>query len=583
LQLARWRLSRTAMPPKAAAPVELPAPLPTDVPAGGLDVPIAAPTLNSEEAVEAFPGEFQLAPDERTRWLVLHFALPRTIMTADMAEGRSTEAELNDVLSGMAWGSIDADTSEWVLESEDPSLEPPHPSLISYTEYVARAYPSDDAMEEEARAENVSMAAQKRVAFTSPGEPGAKFRPMFDQMVKNLSHTNKALMRAYDIKKPLLNEEALPEDPARSDAQNIMRFGRHQVLPSFWQLLVQLVKKGRRFSLVLHSFQEDQLAVVQRELQLFCQGQHPAYDGKNKTQKPPPMSGDKGSRDLRLLDGCIGRVDRTAGRLEFAGRPAGDAPKTARPGEVASVAPAAAPAASPAPGAGAAGGAEPGAAGDGEGGAEEDATAPEPEPLEPTVYNFPPYHEVYAGLQHQVLDGANAAAIIDDVQYWKSQGQEPTAGKMLLVDHGSGLAETKVQHIFFDGTVRQSVDVRDVVSGRPIPPEEAEGLYTHQVDLFQAAVDVDYFVRATDACELKFSQRILESRGAVVGEDGAAADKAAASSDALPPKEYLYKNVIPALLPALEACQRDRPADPIEFIAMYMLRHPRQYSKTLKG
>jgi protein dpy-30 len=51
----------------------------------------------------------------------------------------------------------------------------------------------------------------------------------------------------------------------------------------------------------------------------------------------------------------------------------------------------------------------------------------------------------------------------------------------------------------------------------------------------------------------------------------------------LPPKDYLYRTIIPALVPALEACQRDRPADPIEFIAFYMLRHPKQYSKALKA
>ena len=41
---------------------------------------------------------------------------------------------------------------------------------------------------------------------------------------------------------------------------------------------------------------QDQLATVQHELGLFCEGKHPAYDGKNKTQKPPLMDGQKGSR-----------------------------------------------------------------------------------------------------------------------------------------------------------------------------------------------------------------------------------------------------------------------------------------------
>lgn len=560
------------MPPKAPQEVEMPGPQPHDVPAGGLDVPSLPPPKDGDEVQEAFPGESRLSPEERDRWLILHFALPRTIMTCDMAEGRSTEVELNDVLSRMAWGSIDGRTSDWMLESESPTLDAPHSSLISYFEYVERMYPSDESMEKEAREENIAMAAQKRGAFTNTGDAGAKFRPMFDQMVKNLQHSNKALMKAYDLKKPILSEQDAPEDPSRSEAQGIMRFGRHQVLPAFWQLLNQLTKKNRRFSLVLRSFSEEQVAIVQRELQLFCQGQHPAYDGKNKTQKPPPMSGDKGSRDMRLIDANLGRFDRSACKLYFASRPAGDATKVARPGEVAALAGAAAPVAGDASAEGAS--------------AEEGASA-----FTPTEYQFASdYHEVYAGMQDQVLQGANTAAIIDDMAYWKSKGQDSTAGKLLLVDHAGGLAETKVQHVFFDGNMgsgsAQCVDVRDVVTGEPLAQSDAEGLFTHRVDLFQATTDVDYFVQALDACELKFSQKVLQSRqvAGAAGDDVASGEAAAGSeADRLPPKEYLYRNIIPALLPALEACQRDRPADPVEFIAFYMLRHSKQYSKTLKA
>lgn len=558
---------------KSAASIEpeLPAPLPTDVPAGGLDVP-PPEKRKPDEAEEAFPGEFQLSPEERNRWLILHFALPRTIMTYDAAEGRSTEAELNEALAAMAWGSIDAKTSAWILESEDPSPDPPHRSLISYAEYVDRMYPSDHSMAEQARGENARMSLQKRAAFTSPGEPGVKFRPMFDQLVKNLAHSNKALMKAYELRKlPVLNEADVPEDPSRSEAQNIMRFGRHQILPAFWQLLTHLTKKGRRFSIIFRSFSEEQLGVVEKELQAFCQGQHPAYDGKNKTQKPPPMNGEKGSRDLRLIDAGIGRMDRFAGRLEFAARQSGDAPRVARPGEVV---------AGPPPAAAAGAGSEAEAAA---------APAADGKPFRPTVYEFPPYHEVYAGLQHQVLEGLNVAAIVDDAEYWKSKDREPSAGKLLLVDHMGGLAESKVQHIFFDGNIRgdsmHCVDVREAVTGEPIAQSEAEGLFTHRVDFFQAVLDPEYLVRAAEACELKFSQRLLESRrvASAAAEEAEAAARAAAAGEKLPPKEWLYRNIIPALLPALEACQRDRPADPIEFIAFYMLRHPKQYSKSLRA
>lgn len=532
-------------------------------PAGGLEMPHPPAALE----VEAFPGQSKLWEDERDRHLILHFSLPRTIMTYDMAKGRSTEVELNEALSEMAWGSLDRTTGEWVLENEEPSLEPADPTLISYAEYVERAFPTSSSLEEEEEEErerNAAEVRQRRATFTNQGEPGARLRPMFDNMVKSLMHTNKALAKAYDIKKPILNEEEVPEDPSRSEAQAIMRFGRHQVLPSFWHLLANLTKRARRFQVVFRAWSKEQLQAFQRELQLYCSGQHPAYCGQNKTQKPPPMNGDKGSRDLRLTDACIGRADRAAGRLEFLDLAVPD-PNAPQPQADDAAAAAAAPATPAA-------------------GAEGEAEAPAPPPTRPAVYEFPPFHEAYAGLQEHVLGSANTAAIIDDLSYWEANECSADAGKLLLVDHAGGIAETKVQHIFFDGCIGRGdarcVDVRDVVSGEPLSFEEVDGMFTHRVDLFQATTDIEYFIKALEACELKMSKKIVESRR--VEQENNKVDEPQ-EVERLPPKDYLYRNVIPALLPALEACQRDRPSDPIEFIAFYMLRHAKQYNKTLKG
>lgn len=514
-------------------------------PGWGLDMPLQPPPIEEP----AFPFESELAEDERKRWLVLHVALPRTIMTCDMALGRSTEDELNDALSSLAWGSVDEESGEWTLESPDPSLEPPHSSLITYSEYVARAYPADPTMEDKAREENLKLGAGKRCCFTCPGEPGTKFRPMYDQMIKNLQHSNKALAKAFGIKKVSLKEDEVPEDPTKTEAQNIMRFGRHQILPSFWYLLIQLTKRGRRFSVVFRSFSEDQLVQAQKELQLFAQCQHPAYNGQNKTQKPPLMDGNKGSRDMRLSQAAIGRMDRMGGFLRFRDRPV----------ELAEPAPAES--------------------------AEPQADLPE-SAFRPTEYTFPPYHEAYAGLMHQILQTTNTAAIVDDLAFWETHERVSTAGKMLLIDR----AETKVQHIFFDGNVEKEdaacVDVRNAVNGEPIPLEKSSNVYLHRVDIFQAVTDVEYFLKATEACELSMSKMIVEDRhaeGVVRALSEEEQKKAAAAAAAMTPKEWLYRNIIPALLPALEACQRDRPEDPIEFIAFYMLRHSKQYSKTLKA
>jgi len=518
---------------------------PKDAPAGGLDMPPVPIPLESE----AFSGESSLTEDERNRWLILHFALPRTIMTQDMEEGRTTEQELNNTLASMAWGTIDPNTSEFVIESEEPTLDSPHESKISYAEFVDRTYPADSSMDDHAREENTAKAAEKKNTCTNPGEPVNKLRPLFDQVVKQLFHANnKALAKAFDIKKCYLNEAEVPEDPAQDDQRNILRYGRFQILPAFFNLVIQLTKDRRRFSLVFRTFNESQVPPIQRELRLLCEGKHPAYSGQNKTQKAPPMNGDKASRDMRLTDENIGRMNRTSGRFEFPNRPADSAP------------------------------AEPIIGDDG---------LPLPPVFEPTVYEFPPFHKAHEGLTHHVLhqDRANTCAIVDDFDFWKASDRDALAGKLLLVNHGGGLAETKVQHIFFDGHIQKgnaySVDVRDVVNGKPLSFAEADDVYMHRVDFYQACLDGDYFINALRKCDTKMSQKVLESRRML--DEKAVEAKIPDVMKSLPPKEYLYRSVIPALLPALEACQRDRPADPIEFIAFYMLRHSQQYSKTLNA
>jgi len=515
---------------------------PPDAPAGGLDMPPVRIPLETE----AFPGESRLAEDERNRWLILHFALPRTIMTQDMEEGRTTEEELNNLLASMAWGTIDPNTSEFVLESEDPTIDPPHEALISYVEYADRTYPADANMEEDARLENIRMAANKKNTCTNTGEPVVKFRPMYDQVVKNLVHSNKALAKAFDIKKCFLDENEVPENPELDDPRNVLRYGRYQIIPAFFSLLIQLTKEKRRFSLVFRTYNAEQLPPVQRELRLLCDGKHPAYSGQNKTQKPPPMNGEKLSRDMRLSDENLGRMNRMSGRFEFSNRAANAAPT------------------------------EPVIGDDG---------LPVPVAFEPTVYEFPPLHKAHEGLQHHILEKANTCAIVDDYDYWKAKDRAPSAGKLLLVNHGGGFAETKVQHIFFDGHIQKGnaycVDVRDVVNGEQLPYSEAEDVFMHRVDFYQACLDTDYFIKALKNCEVNMSKKILESRR--VADEKAAVSGKPEVLATLPPKEYLYRTVIPALLPALEACQRDRPADPIEFIAFYMLRHTQQYSKTLKA
>merc|ERR1711924_428211 len=101
--------------------------------------------------------------------------------------------------------------------------------------------------------------------------------------------------------------------------------------------------------------------------------------------------------------------------------------------------------------------------------------------------------------------------------------------------------------------------------------EDAKDIYLHRVNLWSAITDEQYFVKQVAASELKMSMRIVARKKAKQQseEEMGPAELLALLKDKekVPPKEYLYRTVIPALLPALEVCQRDRPEDPISFIA----------------
>lgn len=489
-----------------------------------------------------------LADEEKVRRLVLHVGVPRTICTLDRANEATTEAELNRVLAEMAWGSVDRGTGVWTPRFEEPRLDQPETGLISYLEWLQREFPTGKEVEDVARYDNAHQIRDRAARFTAANEPGQPFKPLFDQMVRSLT-LPKNVMKGLGLTKVTLDESSLPEDVTGDEAANAVRFGRYQFLPSFFNLLIALQKEKRKFSLVFHSFKEEELNVVQKEMGMFCEGRHPCYNGQFKTKKVL-MTGEKGNKDLRMQVNYQGIMDRMGDTLTFKDR--NSIRKEEKPE-----------------------GEENNTFGD-----SVDDGLPE-QTFAPTVYkgNAP----IYAGMLCEILEETSCVGILDDHEYWKETKDEaPDAGKIVYVDDG----ETKVQHLFFDGNIRSShtysVDIRDAVTEKPVPHEEAKDVYFHQVDLVQAITDPEYYIKALQQCEAKHLERIVaqkrEKAPWIETSDTLSRDELLK----LDPKEYLYQTVMPGLVPALELCQRDRPADPISFIAFQLLRHPFTYQKSLK-
>merc|ERR1719187_2385065 len=64
--------------------------------------------------------------------------------------------------------------------------------------------------------------------------------------------------------------------------------------------------------------------------------------------------------------------------------------------------------------------------------------------------------------------------------------------------------------------------------------------------------------------------------GVEQGESGSS-KKVKSDATGLPTRQYLDQTVVPILLQGLASLARERPRDPIEYLAGYLLRHKREF------
>ena len=67
------------------------------------------------------------------------------------------------------------------------------------------------------------------------------------------------------------------------DKYNLFDNGFHFIVPSFFETIIALTEQKRDFQICFRTFGHD-LDAVFWEFNLFCNGKHPAYNGKNSTK-----------------------------------------------------------------------------------------------------------------------------------------------------------------------------------------------------------------------------------------------------------------------------------------------------------
>ncbi|KAF4651257.1 hypothetical protein FOL47_000519, partial [Perkinsus chesapeaki] len=386
---------------------------------------------------------------------------------------------------------------------------------------------------------------------TKKTSPGAKLRGEFDNLIKcclslppsvrkGFGLPNKVNIRQSEADKEEKEEEESKEPPKEYELgiKTIFQYGLYSILPSFINMIIRLTQEKRDFALVLWdditTTEDDDaddstnlhttidMQYVIEELRLLCEGKHPMYCGKYKTNKVIINGDDSDTNEPILLfphrrkqqQGSNGAKTAAAEKEE-------EAPIDANNNSIES---------------------------------------------ESLMTEYRGYSDVYCGLVHEMIPEGRMVSIME------KNGEEEV--RKILIN----TADTNIQHIYLGKARKVSkLTVMDVLTKLEI------GLV---VDDYMATKDEEYFNNIIYDAIQQHTDKLRREK-----EEGAAAaalgynnnlDRSDKATSSLTPRSYLRQTVLPVLTPAINEVSRDRPKDPITYIAMYMLKHKEDgYSKVV--
>ena len=141
-------------------------------------------------------------------------------------------------------------------------------------------------------------------------------------------------------------------------------------------------------------------------------------------------------------------------------------------------------------------------------------------------------------------------------------------------------ADYNTQHIFFDDNADDEedciVDTRDFITQDIVSWRKMMGRYVVKVEPHRAVLESDYFIRQIEAAELNRDEEIERVEAGIEDEDEKKNEQPENEWEALqnsPNDEYLMKTVLPVLYQGMKVVDQQRPVAPIEYLAMYLLKH----------
>mgnify|MGYP003571339524 CR=1 FL=1 len=188
------------------------------------------------------------------------------------------------------------------------------------------------------------------------------------------------------------------------------------------------------------------------------------------------------------------------------------------------------------------------------------------------------YKDIYLNFMDKITQN-NSFCILDDYSYFMNN--EKKHGKLFLIDP----YDPETLQIFFDIELDKypdKIDVIDVVTHKKLSKEYYLDKYVVNVEPYKAIIDINYFNKKIEECIHNRKSELLKMQGKempIIPNDQFLNYNQEMNN--LPGDIYLEMTVLPLLANALNMCDMIRPADPISFIANFMLMN-KDHAKKLE-
>jgi len=239
--------------------------------------------------------------------------------------------------------------------------------------------------------------------------------------------------------------------------------------------MMYLKKMKKEFAICFRTFGSEIDNVIY-EFNMFCNGEHPCYNGRNSTPLVK-FDGSKNCKDYRIKENSQRATNYRAG--ENINETIMVTGPHKRVGKVT------------------------------------DLNMIDPDGPNRVIRD---HLEIYTTLL-ETFKKSGSMAIQEDYPAWDKSGRKNAFAKLLMLDQ----ADYNTQHIFFDDNADDGdeciVDVRDVITGHQLEQSKYMNMYVVKVHPHRAITEPDYFIKMIELCEAKRDEEIAKIEAGIEEEE----------------------------------------------------------------